>query len=316
MLLHVERMAQREAEHRGQFPGSALVAQLLAEQIPALAAEAVRPSTTSGNSNWVFRVGEQHAVRLPREDSYIDDLLKEARWLPRLAPELSVPVPDVAFLGEPSPLFPRPWTVVSWVPGDLAAAPGPAEQIRMAETLGGFMQSLHTVDTLGLGGGAEQWGYRAGEPVTETIDAWANWAAEGLADLFDPRQVRQAWSRIRAVPPASEPPCWVHTDLSAENLLVGPDGDLAGVIDFGSLGVGDRSVDLLYAWSMFDHSAREVLCSASGADDATWLRARAWAFVGPGLVTIRDYRHAMPDRTAKLTRMVETVADEVGVALR
>ena len=82
------------------------------------------------------------------------------------------------------------------------------------------------------------------------------------------------------------------------------------------MGIGDRSVDLLYAWSMLDTSAREVLVTESGADEATWLRARAWAFVGPGLLTIAHYRHSMPDRTARLTRMVEVIAEEVGISLR
>ena len=102
----------------------------------------------------------------------------------------------------------------------------------------------------------------------------------------------------------------------AENLLATPDGDLAGVIDFGGLSVGDRSVDLLYAWSMFDEPAREVLRSESEADEVTWLRARAWAVVGPDLLSIENYRHSMPNRTAKLTKMVEAVAEEVGVSLR
>ncbi len=152
--------------------------------------------------------------------------------------------------------------------------------------------------------------------MTDVIDGWAHSAAHHLEDLFVPGQVREAWRRVRDVPPASGPPCWVHTDLSAENLLASPDGDLVGVVDFGGLGVGDRSVDLLYAWSMFDAPAREVLRAESGADEATWLRARAWAFVGPGLLTIVNYRHSMPERTARLTRMVEVVAEEVGVSLR
>ena len=57
-------------------------------------------------------------------------------------------------------------------------------------------------------------------------------------------------------------PCWVHADLSAENILVHSDGGLAGVIDFGGLGVGDRSVDLLYAWSLLDAPARDLLRTA------------------------------------------------------
>lgn len=38
----------------------------------------------------------------------------------------------------------------------------------------------------------------------------------------------------------------MHTDLSEENLLVHPDGRLSGVIDFGDIGLGDRSVDLSF----------------------------------------------------------------------
>ena len=46
------------------------------------------------------------------------------------------------------------------------------------------------------------------------------------------------------------------------------------------------------------------------------IRARAWAFVGPGLATIANYRHTMPARTTRLIAMVEAVAAEVGVELR
>lgn len=113
-----------------------------------------------------------------------------------------------------------------------------------------------------------------------------------------------------------QPVCWVHTDLSTENILVHHDGRLAGVIDFGGLGIGDRSVDLLYAWSLLDAPARDMLRIASGSDEATWSRARAWAFVGPGLLTIASYRHSMPARIERLTSMIDTIAAEVGVQLR
>lgn len=300
---------------RGGAPDPALVTRLLREHVPDLSGHGVRPTSTSGSSNWVFRVGEHHAVRLPRRDAYVPDLLKEARWVPLLASDLPVPVPDVVHLGEPSTSFSRPWTVVTWVAGDLPVDLDPAGQDVLVRGLGQFLRTLHALETLEQSSGPEHWGYRCGEPVTGTSDGWVDAAAVGLADLFDPRRVRRAWQRIRAVPPATMPSCWVHTDLSAENVLVDPAGRLAGVIDFGGLGIGDRSVDLLYAWSMFDRPAREVLRSESGVDEATWRRARAWAFGGPGLLTILNYRDSMPGRTARLTRMVEAVADEVGVGL-
>lgn len=297
-------------------PDSQLVTRLLRDQAPQLADLPVLPSGASGSSNWVFRLGESLAIRLPRSDSYVADLLNEVRWLPHIAPRLPVAAPNVVAIGQPGPAFPRPWAVVAWVPGDLPLALDTSQQALLAETLGAFLQSLHAVDTLGAPAEPEYWGYRCGEPVTDTIDRWAEHAAEELADLFDQGSVREAWRRLRDVPATTEPRCWVHTDLSAENLLVHDDGRLAGVIDFGGVGIGDRSVDLLYAWSMFDGPARDVLRVAAGADHATWTRARAWAFVGPGLLTIADYRGTMPARVERLTSMVETIAAEVDIRLR
>lgn len=297
-------------------PDACLVTQLLREQFPQLADHDVRPSQASGSSNFVFRVGDEWAVRLPRTDDYIADLLTEARWLPHLTPHLAVPVPEMLLLGQPSAHFGRPWTVVRWIAGEPPEHLDPDAQSRLATSLGGFMRRLHGVDISGVDTNSQQWGYRAGEPVTEVIDRWAGIAAEGLQDLFDPRQVAEAWRRLRQVPPASMPPSWIHTDLSSENLLATADGDLTAVLDFGGLSVGDRSVDLLYAWSMFDEPAREILRLEAEVDEATWLRARTWAFVGPGLLTIQNYRNSMPARTATLTAMVEAVAAEVGVSLR
>ena len=276
----------------------------------------VRMSPASGSSNWVFRIGNELAIRLPRSDGYVADLVNEVRWLPLLSPNLPAAVPDVVVVGQPSETFPRPWAVVSWVSGDSPVALDGSQQAHLAESLGHFLQSLHEIDTAAVAAGHEHWGYRCGEPVTDTIDQWADHSAAALADLFDPASVREAWRRLRDVPAATKAACWVHTDLSEENLLTHHDGRLAGVIDFGGIGVGDRSVDLLYAWSVFDAAARDVLRVVSGADDESWIRARAWAFVGPGLLTIANYRHTMPSRTDRLISMVETVAAEVGIQLR
>lgn len=297
-------------------PDPQMVTRLLREQAPHLADMPVWAISASGSSNWVFRLGDTLAIRLPRSDDYVTDLVNEVRWLPRLAPNLPVAVPDVIAFGQPSGAFARPWAVVSWVPGDLPLALDGSQQALLAESLGTFLQSLHAVDPADAPAEPQHWGYRCGEPVTEMIDRWADRAAAELADLFNPASVREAWQRLRDVPVATEAACWVHTDLSEENLLVHHDGRLAGVIDFGGVGVGDRSVDLLYAWSIFDAPAREILRTASRADSATWTRARAWAFVGPGLLTIANYRHTMHSRIERLTSMVETIAAEVDIQLR
>lgn len=297
-------------------PSPDLVTRLLRDQLPHLSDLTVRPSPTSGSSNVVFRLGDDLAVRMPREERYVPDLLTEARWLPQLGPSLPTPVPEVVAVGRPSHEFDRPWSVVTWLPGEVPLALTADDEGRLARDLGAFVDGLHAVPVAGVPVGPKHWGYRSGEPVTDTIDAWAEEAADALADLLDPVAVREAWRRLREVPPASGPPCWVHTDLSPENVLCADDGHLTGVVDFGGLGVGDGSVDLLYAWGLFGPPARETFRAAAGADDATWARARAWSFVGPGILTLATYRRTMPARAARLTTMVEAVAAEVGVRLR
>lgn len=292
------------------------VTQLLLEQAPEFAALTPRMTTTSGSSNWVFRLGDDLAVRLPRDDAYAEDLRTEVAWLPRLGPALPVPVPAIRHVGVPSALFPRPWAVVTWIPGATPAELDAAGQATLARAFGRFTRALHGFDVTGVVDAHLSAGYRTGEPVTDATDAWVDEAATDLADLFDPARVREAWRRLRDVAPRGGPPCLVHADLSAENVLVGRDGALVGVIDFGGLGLGDPAVDLLYAWDLLDPPARVVLREVAGVDDVTWQRARAWSFVGPGLVTIAGYRTTMPTRTARLVAMVEAVAGEVGVDLR
>ncbi|WP_392468838.1 aminoglycoside phosphotransferase family protein [Arsenicicoccus cauae] len=296
-------------------PAVELVAGLVREQAPSFAGLPISVSNSAGSSNWVFRLGDTMAVRLPRSRGYSADLETEVAWLPRIAAATTTPTPELVLRGEPSATFALPWAIVTWLEGDRPGDLGPVAQQVLATDLAAFCTELHGVDVSGVSAGPQRWGYRCDDPVTEQTDAWAEKVADGLADIFDPAAVREAWRRVRDVPARTTPLCLVHTDLSDENLLTRPDGHLAGVIDFGSLGVGDRAADLLYAWNLFDAPAREILRQATRADEATWLRARAYAFVGPGLLTLLNYRDTMPGRAARLTRLVRSIAAEVGVDL-
>nr|WP_312891693.1 phosphotransferase [Nonomuraea muscovyensis] len=61
--------------------------------------------------------------------------------LPRPAPSLPVPVPQR--LGEPSALFPRPWIVTTWVPGEPADRAPVTRAAEAADTLAAFLTALH-----------------------------------------------------------------------------------------------------------------------------------------------------------------------------
>jgi aminoglycoside phosphotransferase (APT) family kinase protein len=70
-------------------------------------------------------------------------------------------------------------------------------------------------------------------------------------------------------------------------------GRLAAVIDFGTSGRGDPSLDLIVAWMLLPDHARTAFRRATGVDDATWLRGRARA-LSMGLGHLRYYRGTSP----------------------
>ena len=67
-----------------------------------------------------------------------------------------------------------------------------------------------------------------------------------------------------------------HRDLIPANLLEA-DGRLVGVLDGGSFGPADRSLDLVCAWHLLDAPRRARLREIVGASDAEWRRGAAWA---------------------------------------
>lgn len=87
-------------------------------------------------------------------------------------------------------------------------------------------------------------------------------------------------------------PCLTHGDLGPEHVLVAPDGDLAGVIDWGGAAIGDPVRDLacpLESWS----TAGERVLAAYGGEPDRGVRERArfafalmpWHEVAHGLAT-------------------------------
>lgn len=77
----------------------------------------VRPVAVDGNDNTSFRLGDDLLVRLPSHDRYVAGVNKEHRWLPRLAPQLPLPIPQPVAKGQPSGAFPRIWSIYRWLEG-------------------------------------------------------------------------------------------------------------------------------------------------------------------------------------------------------
>lgn len=249
----------------------ALVGRLVAEQFPRWAGLPVTRVASAGTDNAMYRLGDDLVVRLPRLPGGADQIEKEQRWLPHLAPHLPLAVPAPLAQGEPGAGYELPWGVYTWLDGDNAYDVPLAEPASAAEQLGRFTAALRAVDATG---GPPS--FRGG-PVARH-DAYVRGAIRDLSavGLLDAALATAVWEDTLRLPPWDGAPVWLHADLLPGNLLTCA-GRLTAVIDFGGLGVGDPAADTLAAWAVFDAGDREVFRAAAGVDDATWARGRGWA---------------------------------------
>ena len=86
--------------------------------MPDYADAPVRRLASSGSKNALFRLGDEFLLRLPRQPGGSAAILKEATWLPILAPTLPVSVPEVVAVFEPDRHYSERWSVVRWIDGE------------------------------------------------------------------------------------------------------------------------------------------------------------------------------------------------------
>ena len=271
----------------------ALAAQLIAQQFPEWAHLPITRVELDGWDNRTFRLGDELSVRLPSADRYVPQVEKEHRWLPLLAPQLPLPIPQPVAKGEPALGFPRPWSVYRWLPGEVATVERARDLAEFAADLGDFLAALYRVDVMdGPPAGAHSF-FRGG-PLA-TYDAETRAAIAGLDGVIDARRATAAWDAALAAS-WDERPVWVHGDVVASNLLV-DDGQLAAVIDFGCCAVGDPACDLAIAWTFFDTESRSVFREHLPVDDGTWMRGRGWA-LWKALITLAK-GGSVADRAAR-----------------
>jgi aminoglycoside phosphotransferase (APT) family kinase protein len=252
---------------------STLVARLVAAQFPQWADLPIAPVELDGWDNTTFRLGEEMSVRLPSGDPYTLQVDKEHLWLPILARQLPLPIPQPLARGVPGCGFPRPWSVYRWLEGDSATVERIANLVEFATDLADFLAALFRIDPSG-GPPPGMHNFFRGGPLT-TYEAETKNAIAALRDEIDAHRANEVWD-LAVAAPWHGPPVWVHGDVTPSNLLV-DHGRLSAVIDFGGLGVGDPACDVTIAWTFFSGEGREAFQARLPVDRATWARGRGWA---------------------------------------
>lgn len=248
-----------------------LVTLLLCEQRPELA-ELPVVKLAEGWDNFMFRLGREHVVRMPRRAQAADLVLCEQRFLPLLAPRLCIDIPAPVHVGVPGCGYPWHWSVVPWFEGVCLDEADEARGVAEARRFAMFLRQLH-------------------QPAPD--DAPHN-PARGVALSTRASLVTERLTRVRALSPLitkaiertweaglaaplSAARCWLHADLHALNVL-SHQGRIRAVIDWGDLTAGDPATDLASTWLLFeDADARAALLEAYAPEATLLARARAWA---------------------------------------
>ena len=284
----------------------ALVSRMIAAQFPQWADLPITRVELDGNDNTSFRLGEDMSVRLPSAERYVLQVDKEHRWLPILAEQLPLPIPQPLAKGAPGCGYPWSWSVYRWLKGAPATVEPIANQREFATALAAFLAAMYRINPAG-GPPPGQHNFFRGGPLavydTETRNAIA-----ALGGVIDSDAATELWEAgLGATWHGS--PVWIHGDVSAENLLV-DHGHLSGVIDFGGLAVGDPACDLTIAWTFLSGEGREAFQAHVPVDAATWTRGRGWA-LWKALITLVRTLKSNPERAARCRRIIaEVIAEE------
>ncbi|MBO0880162.1 MAG: aminoglycoside phosphotransferase family protein [Mycobacterium sp.] len=275
-----------------------LVRRLVASQFPCWGSLPLTPVTRQGVDNRTFRLGTDLSVRLPAGDWYALQVEKEQRWLPALASQLPLPIPEPVAQGVPASGYPHPWSVYRWIDG-IPAADAITGWSPIASALAEFLTALRRVDHLG-GPEPGRHNFFRGAPLSVYDDQTAA-AIDTLGAEIDRAVVERVWS-IATATSWNQAPVWFHGDVAPTNLLTGK-GQLTAVIDFGTSGIGDPACDTVIAWTHLDTASRATFRRIIGLDNDTWARGRGWA-LWKALITLTDQLENNDDVGASISRAI------------
>ena len=219
-----------------------------------------------------------------------------------LEPQLPLPIPSPVARGESDAEFPYPWSVYRWLAGEPASAARIGDLTDFATSLAAFLNALGQIDATG-GPAPGQHNFFRGAPLSvyeqETVEA-----IETLGDEIPAEDVKRVWADAMATSWECDP-VWFHGDVAVGNLLV-REGRLAGVLDFGSSGVGDPACDIVIAWTLLTGESRDRFRAELDVDPGTWSRGRGWA-LWKALITLPEHLERGAPEAALPRRDIEQV---------
>jgi aminoglycoside phosphotransferase (APT) family kinase protein len=201
------------------------------------------------DEGWDYKIlilEDEWVLRVPRNRLAVEELEKEARLLPALAPVLPVEIPRYEYVSR------EPWFVVyRLIRGEPLEDEDP-------DGVRAFLEALHSFDASGLDVPKPDWRgiYRGHAEDWRRI----------VLPLLDAGERARGEALLREIETLTGyEPALVHCDLGSSHLIC-RDGKLVGVIDWADAKIGDPAID--YAvwlngpfpdWDVDDELCRRAL---------------------------------------------------------
>ena len=289
----------------GRVIDAPLARRLIDSQFPQWSHLPITAVDRDGWDNRSFRLGSEYTVRLPSGNWYAQQVDKEQRWLPVLAPRLPLPIPTPVARGEPDSGFPYPWSVYCWLEGEPASTARIGDVTEFATTLASFLNALGRIDATGGPAPGRHNFFRGGQLCTYEEETFQ--AIDALGDEIPADDVKRVWAAAVATSWEGDP-VWFHGDVATGNLLV-RDGRLAAVLDFGSSGVGDPACDTVIAWTFLSGASRDRFRAELDVDSNTWSRGRGWALWKALITLVGHLERDAPEAAVPRREIDKILAD-------
>lgn len=285
-----------------------VVTELISTQFPEYTNLPIKAVEPNGWDNRTFRLGKQMSIRLPSAERYAAKVSIEHIWLPKLGSNLSIPIPTPIAIGNPAKNYPWNWSIYGWIEGQSANTLHIDDKTleRLGLQLADFLNELQAIDSSDGPLPGEHNFFRGASPIV--YDAETRSAIDRLEAHVDAAKATSVWEQ--AISSRWEKKTvWIHGDFSAGNILIN-NNQLAGVIDFGGMAVGDPSCDLVIAWTLLKETSRDKFKSALRLDEDTWDRARGWA-LWKALITLEALEDKVGLKAKEQLLVIEEVLNDL-----
>ena len=251
-----------------------LACELIIEQFPEYKHFTVTSVEKQGHDNRTYRLGNEMLIRMPTEEPYALKVAKEQEILPQIAPYLTIDIPHPVKMGNPSKIYPYPFSIYKWLVGQSISllVLDDKDSENLAFDLAKFLKELQNIKNVeGPAPGQHNW-WR-GDHVS-VYDEGAREQIAKLEKVINTKEAINLWDEACETH-WNKNPVWIHGDFAIGNMLM-KDKKLTAMIDFGGIALGDPACDLVIAWTFLKGRARDIFMHEMDLDKDTWLRAKAW----------------------------------------